>query len=438
MANFRRPENEVKHGKRGSGEQKTAPAEQTSGWKHADSASQHPSYCQMMFRKILGMYVAKPYSLASCSPVLGKLRFLIFLFLEAAGIAGMLFFGLDSSFPAAFTMRAMTCSFAVLLWGVGIFLFGFLRATVIWPVGIALSTLLSFIRVALQWAYERSPVLLVALGLFLLAVLIGTARFLLKRLVLSFTETFWQYEREGVKRGADLPLGDLPPVRGYTSLLCGQVAVPAGSGRAIRVMLRDYLVNCLWNRLIFCGYEWNSFRGELRLYTYAENAARAKRAFCRFMRRQGTAAVMTCRDDADWEHFRSDIYPNEVEYQQIHNQYLYDRMESAGFDFLQDVPQVYTFYFSEKEDARAFAEQGNVFGYEETRYVERVREVREMGDNLLFSYEVYAQLTGRVGLARMDCNTGRAIEQARRFNGRFYDWEVGYLPSVFEENPATA
>lgn len=397
----------------------------------------HPTYGQMCVQKTLGVYFAKPYSLAACSAGMMKLRLGLLFLLVTAGIVGLVSFGHAGALSVSpvWGMCGFLCSVGCLLWGMGTFLFGFARASLIWPIGTALYLLWTGAHLALLWAWGRSPALFAALGAFLLALAVGAVGQMVKRLVLSFAATFWQYERGGVLHGADLPLGELPPVKGYPFFLCGAVHAPVADeeepATAINGILHDYLYDCVRRRLILCGYALDAHDQQLTFYLYADDVKRAKRAFTRFMRKRGHPAVVHYQSDAEWRQFHAEVYPNETEYQQIHNRFLYDNMEKDGFDFLQAVPQVYTFYFSREEDARIFAEQGGSLGYEYARYVDRTQGVRAMGDDPAYAYVVYTQLTGRVGLARMDCNTDRAVELAEQFHGRFHEWEIGRLPQDF-------
>lgn len=413
---------------------------QTQNERENGRQREHPTYAQMAVHKTLSVYFAKPYSLASCSEGTGRLRFWLLLLLAAAGVAGLALFSHAGAEPVSWAARGALCSLVCLLWGAGIFLFGFARASLIWPVGTALALLWAGGRWALAWAWGRSPVLFAALGVFLFALACGVIRQLIKRLVLSFTATFWQYERNGILRAADLPLEELPPIEGYRFFLRGEVHVPLHAedepATAVSGILRDFLIECVYRRLIFCGYALDAHHQQLTFYFYADDAKRAKRAFTRFMRRQGRMAVISYQTDPGWQQFRTEVYPNETEYQRIHNRYLQENMEADGFDFSQEVPQVYIFYFSSEEDARAFAEQSNSLGYEKIQYFDCKQDAGGTGSPV-FSHVAYAQLTGRVGLARMDCNTDRAVEQAKQFHGRFYEWEVGEVAPVVQKKPGS-
>lgn len=404
---------------------------------------QRPTYGQMCIQKTLGVYFSKPYSLAVCSAGMGRLRVGLLLLLVSAGIAGLVLLsaGLLPVSPS-WDVYGRLCSVGCLLWGVSVFLLGFARASLIWPIGAALYLLVTGVRFALLWAWGRSPVLFAALSAFLLALVVGAIRQLAKRLVLSFAATLWQYERDGSLYGVDLPLGELPPVAGYSFFLCGAVHIPLKNGKepapAVNGIVHDYLYDCVCHRLILCGYALDTSDEQLTFYLYADDVKRAKRAFTRFMRKQGCPAVISYQPDTEWQQFRAEVYPNEMEYQQIHNRFLHENMEKGGFDFLQEVPQVYTFHFPNKEDACSFAKQGRLLGYERIRYVDQLQNMPVMGGGLADIYAVYAQMTGRVGLERMDCNTDRAVELAKQFHGRFYEWEVGRLQQDKQEENTPA
>ncbi|ADU25942.1 ribonuclease E inhibitor RraB [Ethanoligenens harbinense] len=386
-----------------------------------------PTYTQMVIHKTLGVYFARPYSLAACSELVRRLRSLAFILLAAAGIAGLV---LGAGAPA-FSVVWVACGIALVLWGIGVFLFGFARSLLMWPAAVGCAALYTGVRFALSWAWGLSPVLFAALAAFLLAVLAGVIFRLAKRFVIASSVTFWQYERDGILCAADLPLGEMPPVAGYTVFLRGEVPVSFDAeqepAEEVDILLEDCVFFCRRKRLVFCGYALDARQKRLTLYLYARGVRQSRRAFKRFLKRRGLEASVTCSTDADWQRFHEEVYPDDTEYQQIHNRFLYDNMEADGFDFSQAVPQVYTFYFARREDARAFAEQAVPLGYEGSRYYDREREASVDGDGPAFAHAVCVQLTGRVGLARMDCNTGRAVELARQFHGRFYEWEVGVL-----------
>ncbi|MFT9056576.1 MAG: ribonuclease E inhibitor RraB [Ethanoligenens sp.] len=410
------------------------PSQQAAQEPETAGTPEQPTYAWMVVQKTLGVYIAKPYSLAGCSRSVGRLRIVALFVLVAVGIAGTAFFRQPEPFHLAriWATGGFLGSIALLLWGVGLFLFGFVRSLMVWPAGILLVALWTGGRFALEWAWARSPLLFAALALFLFAVLIGALRYLIKILLVSFSATFWQYERDGILRAADLPLGELPTVKGYTTFLSSEMQIPFAvqeeePASEIGGLLRDCICFCARRRLIFCGYVLDTRGKRLTLFFYADDAERARRAVMRFVSKQGLTAEVTLHKDPDWQRFRADVYPNEMEYQQIHNRYLYDNMEAGGFDFSQTVPQIFTFYFSESKDARAFAKQSVSLGYDDARYFDREQQMHELGDDPAFSHAVCAQLTGRVGLARMNCNTDRAMELAQQFHGQFYEWEIGRL-----------
>lgn len=418
------------------------------GARMEDTAAQppetqpRPTYTQMVIHKTLGVYFARPYSLAACSERMRRLRSLALILLAALGVAGLVMCGGAGLLPVSglWAMRGVWGGVVLVLWGVGIFLFGFLRALLVWPAAAVCAALYTGARFALLWAWGRSPVLFVALAAFLLAVLAGAVFRLAKWFVMMSSVTFWQYERDGILRAADLPLGEMPPVAGYAAFLRGEVHVPFDAehepAEDVDILLEDCVFFCRRKRLVFCGYALDARQERLTLYLYAREVRRSRRAFKRFLKHSGLPALVICSTDADWRHFREEVYPDDTEYQQIHNRFLYDNMEADGFDFSQAVPQVYTFYFSRREDACAFAEQAVPLGYEGSRYYDREKEANEEGDGPAFAHAVCVQMTGRVGLARMDCNTGRAVELAGQFHGRFYEWEVGVLEPEDPAKPA--
>lgn len=386
-----------------------------------------PTYTEMAVQKALGVYFARPYSLAVCPDGPRLLRSVLLAVLAAAGVAGLFFKQGAFHLPYGGNVSAPVFSTVVLIWGVGIFLFGFVRALWVWPVSAALFALWESLHNLLAGAWGRSPALFAALLVFLFALLAGAIRWLSKRFVVSVGATFWQFERDGVLCAADLPLGELPPVEGWAYFLHCDVPMAVENNSDITALLKESVFFFALHRIIFCGYRLDAPGRRLTLYLYADNVERAKRVLSRLLRRQRLpGASVESEKDPGWERFRADVYPDEKEYQQIHNRSLYEEMEAEGFDFSQTVSQVFAFCFEESEDARAFAGEAVSLGYDKARCVDR-QEPGGMEEAPAFAHEVFAQLSGHAGLARMDWNTGRAVDQAHRFHGHFCEWEIGQL-----------
>lgn len=393
------------------------------------------TYAQMVVQKAAGIYFSKPYSISACSDGVRRLRIFTFLALAALGVPALLLVAggrLLSMVSGWWAGTAVLASVAVITCGAGVFLFGFLRGLLVWPAFAAGYAAARGLGRLFDWAWALSPALFAALAAFLLCVAAGLLWRLFKTLVVHFGATFWQFERADALCAADLPLEELAPIAGFERFVRFEAELPGGLPAqpegAVASFLADFLFFARLHRLVFCGYRLDGHAGRLTLYLYAEGEDKARRALDVFLRRREQLQTQfESEDDPDWKHFYGEIYPGEEEYQRIHNRYVYEMMEDDGFDFTQAVPQVYYFYFERKEDARTFERQARRLGFDRARYVESEPGPPRFGGASLPAYAVYAQLTSRLGLARMDVNTGRAVALAHEYHGRFDDWEIGEL-----------
>ncbi len=386
-------------------------------------APEKVTWGQMLVSKALGVYFSRPYSLTLCTETARVLRGVFFTVLAAAGVSS-LFAGAGRVvwLPFAGTISMIFFGAVLLAGSVALLLFGLARSLFVLPVAALVLFLWKAVTGLLSAAWGRSFALFLELTALAAFLLFWLLRSLFKRLIIGMSATFWQFERGGLVRAVDLPLGELPAVKGRPIFLRCRFSL--GDPGRLNVFLRECVFTMILHRIVFCGYALDPEEGGLTLYLYADREGRAARVLSKLLaRRHLPEARVEAVPDPSWHRFREEVYPDEQEYQRIHNRVLYEDMEADRFDFAKEVPQIFAFSFEKEEDARAFAEKAAGLGYEDARYVER--ETGKQGS--LPAYAVFAQLTGRAGLARLNFNTDRAVEQAASFHGHFYEWTLGRL-----------
>lgn len=401
----------------------------------AETPAQRSTYAQMMVQKVAGIYLSKPYAVAACSEGMRRLRVLAMLGLGALGLALLLLLAcgrLLRLVSACLEGTVLLAAVAAVVWGACIFLFGFARAALVWPCAAAGYLAARGVMLLLAWAGAVSPVFCAVLAAGMVFAAAGLLLRLFRLLVVHFSTTFWQFERGGALCAADLPLEDVAPLEGFDCFTTLEARLPErlsseDSGRVFG-FLQDFLVFSRLRRLVFCGWRLDAPARRVTLYYYAESEARAHRLLRAFLRRrERMETTVVCARDVEWSRFFTEVYPAEEEYQHIHNRFFYDMMERDGFDFGQAMPQLYYFYFEQEKDARAFARDAREEGFERVRYLGGETMPRRFGTVEKGAVALCAQMTGRLGLARMDLNTAHAVALARRYNGHFGDWELGEL-----------
>jgi|GEM_PF-6298236 len=394
------------------------------------------TYEQVMAHKKLILRAHKPYAFENLIPRQLKWRLIVSGGLSALGFLALAVVSdMEDSAPTIWTSPlfwTVAISLFSILWALVLFIYGFLRSLLVPGLFITGGMVYLFYAYLIQ-IRESSPFTFTII-LLLLAGTVSYTIFLLIRYFRRHSGSFFaHYEKNNALCGIDLSLHDMLPIADYTRLYA--VSLSQRPESDVRSRLRQAVATdrlnkqlnrfCRQKRMIYAGFYYGRSAGKMEFFIYGSEKKDCRRQLQALLHNAGAQSVdLQVSDEADWNTYRYELYPDENTLFRIINIQVYERLEERHFDFSQPLPLTYVLRFGEKEDALTCLPAAETVGYEEAVYQDSEQEDPALQSAHMNEHFVVLRLTSLMGLERLHLNSQKAIELAAQFHGQLLNWHV--------------
>ncbi len=406
-----------------------------------DAAAPSPpgvSYEDYIQQRARADYTDQPHALQNARPLLRTLRLVAGSLLGSVGLLGLLI-GSNLEDSAATWADSpvfwlVAGSFVLIVSGVVIVLWGFLRALLVPTAGAVL--------VASAWVLHRTlqqstvtpieiaaPIL--AIAALVLAIVLQLGKTIHRRRRAFFT----LFDRDGATLGTDLLLADVFPIQGYPWWVDVSIHLEESDNPAfldtLNARVRSF---CARRRFVLAGMALEPSGRAFRLFFYVREEQQLE-AIRRFLDRHLHNAVQaSIQRDETWGRYADTLRPNRVERIRIRNRAIVEMLETRGFDFASAVPVVFGLRVAGAERAVALADHAVRDGQDRALHLGSDGNPWKEGDPTDGTHYVLVQRSTRLALEALNAACLDLDRLAGEYGGEMESLTPGEISAAQPES----
>lgn len=396
------------------------------------------SYEDYIQQRARADYTDQPHALQNARPLLRTLRLVAGSLLGSVGLLGLLI-GSNLEDSAATWADSpvfwlVAGSFVLIVSGVVIVLWGFLRALLVPTAGAVL--------VASAWVLHRTlqqstvtpieiaaPIL--AIAALVLAIVLQLGKTIHRRRRAFFT----LFDRDGATLGTDLLLADVFPIQGYPWWVDVSIRLEESDNPAfldtLNARVRSF---CARRRFVLAGMALEPSGRAFRLFFYVREEQQLE-AIRRFLDRHLHNAVQaSIQRDETWGRYADTLCPNRVERIRIRNRAIVEMLETRGFDFASAVPVVFGLRVAGAERAMALADHAVRDGQDRALHLGSDGNPWKEGDPTDGTHYVLVQRSTRLALEALNAACLDLDRLAGEYGGEMESLTPGEISAAQPES----
>ena len=260
-----------------------------------------------------------------------------------------------------------------------------------------------------------APLVVAVILLYILSI------FLKSRMLRKPLFTF--FDGDGKAIAIDMTLFHLCPVAGYKFLIT--VSVPNLYTAITKQALNQfYKINAgLYSKKIILasGVFSKTSGAESKYYAYTDDLNNIE-YISDYLSANGISCSVAYVEDPDWNKYKSELMPDEYVLNEIYNGNLYMNLSRGKYDMAKISRLGYFVSFDNTSDAEACVKNAENGGFKLYNHGKSPIKEEKIGSKSI--YIVILELESRLGLERLNMNSGNIIDFAKKFNGHLHHWAL--------------